>query len=59
MTLIVLVGLACVPAVHGISERGQKRNLLNETNLLFATLIFYAGAGACILALASLALRRI
>ena len=47
MTLIVLVGLAIAfllfMAFLNVVKSG---NLLNETNLLFATLIFYAGAGA-------------
>jgi len=47
MTLIVLVGLAIlfllVMAFLNVVNRG---NLLSETNLLFATLIFYSGAGA-------------
>jgi len=47
MTLIVLVGLAVAfllfMAFLNVVKSG---NLLNETNLLFATLIFYAGAGA-------------
>ena len=47
MTLIVLVGLAIAfllfMAFLNVVKGG---NLLNETNLLFATLIFYAGAGA-------------
>ncbi len=47
MTLIVLVGLAIVfllfMAFLNVVKSG---NLLNETNLLFAALIFYAGAGA-------------
>ena len=44
MTLIVLVGLAIAfllfMAFLNVVKSG---NLLNETNLLFATLIFYAG----------------
>jgi cytochrome c-type biogenesis protein CcsB len=47
MTLIVLVGLAIAfllfMAFLNVVKSG---NLLNETNFLFATLIFYAGAGA-------------
>src|ERR1035441_6066376 len=47
MTLIVLVGLAMAfllfMAFLNVVKSG---NLLNETNLLFATLIFYSGAGA-------------
>jgi cytochrome c-type biogenesis protein CcsB len=47
MTLIVLVGLAIAfllfMAFLNVVKSG---NLLNETNLLFAALIFYAGAGA-------------
>src|SRR5271166_2163956 len=47
MTLIVMVGLAIVfllfMAFLNVVKSG---NLLNETNLLFAALIFYAGAGA-------------
>jgi len=47
MTLIVLVGLAILfllfMAFLNVVKSG---NILNETNLLFATLIFYAGAGA-------------
>src|SRR5271167_1773147 len=47
MTLIVLVGLAIMGllfmAFLNVVKGG---NLLNETNLLFAALIFYAGAGA-------------
>jgi cytochrome c-type biogenesis protein CcsB len=47
MTLIVLVGLAIAfllfMAFLNVVKSG---NLLSETNLLFATLIFYAGAGA-------------
>ncbi|MFI5118516.1 MAG: cytochrome c biogenesis protein CcsA [Terriglobales bacterium] len=47
MTLIVMVGLAVAfllfMAFLNVVKSG---NLLNETNLLFATLIFYAGAGA-------------
>src|SRR5664279_5806600 len=47
MTLIVMVGLAIAfllfMAFLNVVKSG---NLLNETNLLFATLIFYAGAGA-------------
>jgi cytochrome c-type biogenesis protein CcsB len=47
MALIVLVGLAIAfllfMAFLNVVKSG---NLLNETNLLFATLIFYAGAGA-------------
>ncbi len=47
MTLIVLVGLAIAfllfMAFLNVVKGG---NLLNETNLLFATLIFYSGAGA-------------
>src|SRR6202158_2419746 len=47
MTLIVLVGLAVAfllfMAFLNVVKSG---NLLNETNLLFATLIFYAGAAA-------------
>jgi cytochrome c-type biogenesis protein CcsB len=46
-TLIVLVGLAIIfllfIAFLNVVKSG---NLLNETNFLFATLIFYAGAGA-------------
>ena len=46
-TLIVLVGLAIAfllfMAFLNVVKSG---NLLNETNLLFATLIFYSGAGA-------------
>src|ERR1035441_5477273 len=46
-TLIVLVGLAIAfllfMAFLNVVKSG---NLLNETNLLFAALIFYAGAGA-------------
>ena len=46
-TLIVMVGLAIVfllfMAFLNVVKSG---NLFNETNLLFATLIFYAGAGA-------------
>jgi ABC-type transport system involved in cytochrome c biogenesis permease subunit len=46
-TLIVLVGLAVAfllfMAFLNVVKSG---NLLNESNLLFATLIFYAGAGA-------------
>ena len=47
MTLIVLVGLAIAfllfMAFLNVVKSG---NLLNETNLLFAALIFYSGAGA-------------
>jgi cytochrome c-type biogenesis protein CcsB len=47
MTLIVLVGLAIAfllfMAFLNVVKSG---NLLNETNLLFATLIFYSGAAA-------------
>jgi cytochrome c-type biogenesis protein CcsB len=47
MTLIVLVGLAIAfllfMAFLNVVKSG---NILNETNLLFAALIFYAGAGA-------------
>jgi len=47
MTLIVLVGLAIAfllfMAFLNVVKSG---NLLNESNLLFAALIFYAGAGA-------------
>jgi cytochrome c-type biogenesis protein CcsB len=47
MTLIVLVGLAIAfllfMAFLNVVKSGS---LLNETNLLFAALIFYAGAGA-------------
>jgi cytochrome c-type biogenesis protein CcsB len=47
MTLIVMVGLAIAfllfMAFLNVVKSG---NLLNETNLLFATLIFYAGAAA-------------
>ena len=47
MTLIVLVGLAIgfllLMAFLNVVKSG---NLLNETNFLFAALIFYAGAGA-------------
>ncbi len=47
MTLIVLVGLAIAfllfMAFLNVVKSG---NLFNETNFLFATLIFYAGAGA-------------
>ncbi len=47
MTLIVLVGLAIAfllfMAFLNVVKSG---NLLNEANLLFAALIFYAGAGA-------------
>ncbi len=47
MTLIVMVGLAIAfllfMAFLNVVKSG---NLLNETNLLFAALIFYAGAGA-------------
>src|SRR5271157_951145 len=47
VTLIVLVGLAIAfllfMAFLNVVKSG---NLLNETNLLFAALIFYAGAGA-------------
>src|SRR5450755_2370011 len=47
MTLIVLVGLAIgfllLMAFLNVVKSG---NLLNETNFLFATLLFYAGAGA-------------
>jgi cytochrome c-type biogenesis protein CcsB len=47
MTLIVLVGLAIAfllfMAFLNVVKSG---NLLSETNLLFAALIFYAGAGA-------------
>ena len=47
MTLIVLVGLSIVfllfMAFLNVVKSG---NLLSETNLLFAALIFYAGAGA-------------
>ena len=47
MTLIVMVGLAVsfllFMAFLNVVKSG---NLLNETNLLFAALIFYAGAGA-------------
>jgi ABC-type transport system involved in cytochrome c biogenesis permease subunit len=47
MTLIVMVGLAIAfllfMAFLNVVKSG---NLLSETNLLFATLIFYAGAGA-------------
>jgi len=47
MTLIVLVGLTIAfllfMAFLNVVKGG---NLLNETNLLFATLIFYSGAGA-------------
>ena len=47
MTLIVMVGLAIVfllfMAFLNVVKSG---NVLNETNLLFAALIFYAGAGA-------------
>src|ERR1017187_1829857 len=46
-TLIVLVGLAIAfllfMAFLNVVKSG---NILNETNLLFASLIFYAGAGA-------------
>ncbi|MGA8538854.1 MAG: c-type cytochrome biogenesis protein CcsB [Terriglobales bacterium] len=51
MTLIVMVGLAVAfllfMAFLNVVKSG---NLLNETNLLFAALIFYAGAGALYLA---------
>ena len=47
MTLIVMVGLAIAfllfMAFLNVVKSG---NLLSETNLLFATLIFYCGAGA-------------
>src|ERR1700722_19864418 len=47
MTLIVMVGLGIsfllFMAFLNVVKSG---NLLNETNLLFAALIFYAGAGA-------------
>ncbi len=47
MTMIVMVGLAIVfllfMAFLNVVKSG---NILNETNLLFAALIFYAGAGA-------------
>jgi len=47
MTLIVMVGLAIAfllfMAFLNVVKSG---NILNETNLLFATLIFYAGAAA-------------
>src|SRR5215470_10682804 len=47
MTLIVMVGLAIAfllfMAFRNVVKSG---NLLSETNLLFAALIFYAGAGA-------------
>src|ERR1700690_415821 len=47
MTLIVMVGLAVAfllfIAFLNVVKSG---NIFNETNLLFATLIFYAGAGA-------------
>ena len=47
MTLIVLVGLAIafllIMAFLNVVKSGS---LLNETNLLYAALIFYAGAGA-------------
>src|SRR5271167_1145113 len=47
MTLIVMVGLAIafllLMAFLNVIKSG---NLLSETNLLFATLIFYSGAGA-------------
>ena len=47
MTLIVLVGLAIafllLMAFLNVIKSG---NVLSETNLLFATLIFYSGAGA-------------
>ena len=47
MTLIVMVGLAIVfllfMAFLNVVKNG---NLLNESNLLFAALIFYSGAGA-------------
>jgi ABC-type transport system involved in cytochrome c biogenesis permease subunit len=36
---------SCLPVVHGVFECGEERHLLNESNLLYATLIFYAGAG--------------
>src|ERR1019366_2909916 len=46
-TLVVAVGLGVAfllfMAFLNVVKSG---NLLNETNLLFATLIFYAGAGA-------------
>jgi hypothetical protein len=47
MTLIVMVGLAIAfllfMAFLNVVKSG---NILNETNFLFAALIFYAGAGA-------------
>lgn len=47
MTLVVMVGLAIAfllfMAFLNVVKSG---NLLNETNLLFAAMIFYAGAGA-------------
>jgi cytochrome c-type biogenesis protein CcsB len=47
MTLIVMVGLAVLfllfMAFLNVIKSG---NLLSETNLLFATLVFYSGAGA-------------
>ncbi|MGC1474767.1 MAG: cytochrome c biogenesis protein CcsA, partial [Terriglobales bacterium] len=47
MTLVVMVGLAIafllLMAFLNVIKSG---NLLSETNLLFATLIFYSGAGA-------------
>src|SRR5246127_1428647 len=47
MTLIVMVGLSIAfllfIAFLNVVKSG---NILNETNLLFAALIFYAGAGA-------------
>src|SRR5271165_897677 len=51
MTLIVMVGLAIVfllfMAFLNVVKSG---NILNESNLLYAALIFYAGAGALYLA---------
>ena len=47
MTLIVLVGLAIAFLLYIAFLNGSRNgSLWSETNLLFATLIFYAGAGA-------------
>jgi cytochrome c-type biogenesis protein CcsB len=47
MTLIVMVGLAIAFLLYMAYLNVVKSgNLLSETNLVFATLIFYAGAGA-------------
>jgi cytochrome c-type biogenesis protein CcsB len=47
MTLIVLVGLAIAFLLYiAFLNVVKTGNLLSETNLLFATLIFYSGAGA-------------